>query len=184
MGKPHGANTKKIAEQLKSKLDAELERFKDIKIFYDHGDSSKPEVCQPTTYMGRRYGTDATISAVDIVVAKGKNVILAIEVEESPVRPKTVLGNVFGIALADRMHIQGKTYSTKNATIIVAIAVDGKDKQTAKYQRLERHLDSYFKTNPSERVKRVRIIPSATSDLVRRIERLIRLETGKLSYGK
>ncbi|MBW2595997.1 MAG: hypothetical protein JRC93_08485 [Deltaproteobacteria bacterium] len=67
MGKPHGANTKAIAEQLKSKLDAELERFKDIRIFYDHGDSSKHEVCQPTTYMGRRYGTDATLSDVDIV---------------------------------------------------------------------------------------------------------------------
>ncbi len=83
MGKPHGANTKAIAEQLKSKLDAELERFKDIKIFYDHGDSLKPEVCQPTTYMGRRYGTDATLSTVDIVVVKVRTLSLLLKLKKA-----------------------------------------------------------------------------------------------------
>jgi hypothetical protein len=181
MATPHGVNTEAIAEQLKHKLDADRERFYGIEVFYDHGDSSKPEVCEPTTYMGRRYGADATLSAVDIVVVEGKNVLLAIEIEESTVRPKTIIGDVFGIALADRIRIQRRPYSIKNATIIVAIADDGKGKQSAKYVRLERHLDRYFKANPSKSVKKVRIIPCPTHDLVRRIERLIRLETGKRS---
>lgn len=179
MAKPHGVNTKAVAEQLKHKLDADPVRFGGLEMFYDHGDPSKPEVCQPTTYMGRRYGADATLSAVDIVVAKGKSIILAIEIEERNVRPKTVIGDVFGIALADRIRIQGKPYSIKNATIIVAIADDGKGKRSAKYVRLERHLDRHFKANPSKAVKKVRIIPCPMHDLVRRIERLIRLETGR-----
>ena len=179
MGKPHGVNTKAIAEQLKHKLESDPKRFGRIGMFYDHGDSPKPEVCRPTTYMGKRYGTDATLSDVDIVVAKAKNVSLAVEVEESAVRPKIVIGDVFGIALAERIRIRGKHYSIKNTSIIVAIADDGKGKQSAKYDRLERHLNRYFKANPSKALKKVRIIPCPTHDLVRRLERLIRFEIGK-----
>ena len=179
MGKSQGVNTKAVGEQLKKRLAADPRRFGRLDVFYDHGDSSKPEVCEPTTYMGRRYGADATLSAVDIVVAKGKNVSLAIEIEESTVRPKTVIGDIFGIALADRIRIQGKPYSLENATIIVAIADNGKGRRSEKYMRLERHLGRYFKANPSNRVKKVRIIPCSANDMVRRIERLIRLETGK-----
>lgn len=174
-----GVNTKAIAEQLKHKLGGEQERFRCINVFYDHGDSSKPGVGRPTTYMGRRYGRDATLSAVDIVIAKRKNVILAIEIEEGIVNPKKVIGDVFGIALADRIRIKGKPYSIKNATTIIAIVDDGKGKRSAKYFRLERHLDRYFKAISSKTLKKVRIITCPTHDLVRRIERLIRLETGK-----
>ena len=176
---PQGVKTKAIAEKLKDKLDANPERFNGIEIFYHHGESSKPEVCEPTAYMGRRYGDDAKLGVVDIVVTKGRNVILGIEIEESTFRPKTVLGDVFGIALADRIRIKNKPYSVKNATIIVAVTIDGKERQTAKYQRLERHLNRYFKVNPSKSLKKVRIIPCSTHDLVRRVEKLIRLETGK-----
>ncbi len=179
MGKPQGVNTEAIADQLVTKLKADPERYKDFKVYYDHGESSKPEVCKPTTYMGRRYGDDATLSKVDIVVTKGKNVVLGIEIEESEVRPKTVLGDVFGIALANKMRIQGNAYSVKNITIIIAVTDDGEGSKSAKYERLERHLDRYFKANPSKSLKKVRIIPCPISDLVRRIERLIRLETGK-----
>lgn len=181
MGKLKGVNTKAIAERLKTKLNDDPERFKDFEVYYDHGESSKPEVCKPTTYMGRRYGTDATLSEVDIVVTKGRNVILGIEIEESSVRPKIVLGNIFGIALANKMRIQGNSYSVKNITIIIAVTVDGKGRKSAKYKRLEHHLDRYFKANPSKSLKKVRIIPCLISDLVGRIERLIRLETGKHS---
>jgi hypothetical protein len=83
MGKIRGSNTKAVAEGLKDKLESDPQRYKGLKIFYDHGKSSRAEVCQPTAYMGRRYGSDATLAAVDIVVTKGKDVLLAIEIEES-----------------------------------------------------------------------------------------------------
>ena len=179
MAKPQGVNTKVIAEQLKYNLDSDQAKYPGIEVFYDHGDSSKPEVCEPTTYMGRRYGGDATLAVVDIVVVKDKKIFLAIEIEEGTFRPKTVIGDVFGIALADKMRIQGEPYSINDTIIIIAITEDGKGKQSAKYARLERHLDRYFKANPSKIVKKVRIISCPIDDLVRRIERLIRLETGK-----
>lgn len=179
MTKIHGLNTRKIAEKLKDKLKADPKRYKNVKIFYDHGISNDTGVCQPTTYMGRRYGADATLSGVDIVVVKDNNAILVIEVEESTVRPKIIIGDIFGIVLAERIRIKRRSYSLENATIIIAIADEGKGKKSAKYIRLERHLERYFKTNLSKTPKKVRIIPCSISDLVRRIERLIRLEAGK-----
>ncbi|GAB6283487.1 MAG: hypothetical protein STSR0008_22600 [Ignavibacterium sp.] len=179
MARPQGLNTKAIGEQLISNLNANQKKYGGINVFYDHGNSSKPEVCQPTTYMGRRYGRDATLSGVDIVVTKDKKVILAIEIEESTVPPKKVIGDVFGIIIADRIRIKGKPYPIKNTTIIIAIADDSKGKRPAKYIRLERLLNPYFKDIFSKPLKKVRIITCPTSDLVRRIERLIRLETGK-----
>jgi len=126
--------------------------------------------------MGRRYGNDATLSDIDIVIKKNGKVFLAVEVEESSVRPKMVLGDIFGIISANRIRIRKKSYPIKNITLIVAIVVKAKGKQLGKYLRLERHLNRYFKKNPSDRLKKIRIIPCKIDDLVRRIERLIRLE--------
>jgi len=192
MTRQQGINTKEIGEQLSDKIS---NKDTGIRVFYDHGDSSKPGVCQPTAYMGKRYGRDATLSGVDIVVTKGKDVILAIEIEESMVRPKTVLGDIFGIALADRIRIskgkdkdksKGKNYSTSDATIVVAVVVEEKGKRAAKYVRLERLLNRYFKEFEKDKnlaIKKVRIVPCPEKDLVRRIERLIRLEVGKRVRG-
>ena len=174
MSKPHGINTKAVGEELIARLDADP-RYKGIQVFYDHGDASKREVCQPTSYMGRRYGSDATLSGIDIVVVKGKSVLLAIEIEEHRVRPKDILGDIFGIVLADRIRIKGKTYANHHSKIIIAIAHNGKGKLPAKYTRLERFLNRYF-NNESPKV---RIISCSIDDLVRRVERLIRLEVGK-----
>lgn len=179
MAKKHGINTRSIAEELKKQLDVDKTRYAGINLFYDHGDSSKPEVCQPTTYVGNRYGSDATLSSVDIVVTKEKNVFIAVEIEESQIRPKTILGDIFSVVLSDKIRIKGRTYSIKNATVIIAISDNGKGKQFDKYDRLQRHIDKYLKDNPSKSVTKVKIISCNTKDLVRRIERLIRREIGK-----
>ena len=179
MVKVGGINTRTIGEKLKRQLDADKSRYAGIKIFYDHGNSSQPEICQPTTYMGRRYGSDATLSGVNIVVVKNNNVFIAVEIEESQIRPKTVLGDIFGVVLSDKIRIKGKSYSVKNATVVIAISDNGRGKQSDKYSRLERHINKYLKSNLSKNVTKVRIITCKTNDLVRRIERLLRLETGR-----
>ena len=179
MGRTQGKNTKAIAVELLTKLEAEPKRYEDFKVYYDHGDSTRSEVCAPTTYTGERYGRNATLSQVDIVVTKGRNVILGIEIEESTGNPKTVLGDVFGIALADKMRIQDNVYSVENITVIIAVTDDGEGSRSVKCERLERHLTKYVKENPSISLKKVRIIACPKNDLVRRIERLIRSEIGK-----
>lgn len=179
----HGRLTREIAETLQKQLNAEPKRYPGVRIFYDHGDSSKPEVCQPTSYMGRRYGTGATLSGLDIVLVKNSRVVLVVEVEESEVRPKVVLGDVFGAVLADGIRIKNRPYRLKDVVIVVAVAVSAPGRRSEKYARLERHLHRCLcALNQGGRdtgVKKVRIVTAERDDLVRRIERLIRLEVGK-----
>ena len=179
----HGQRTRQIAERLEEKLRADPERYSGVQLFYDHGDSSKTEVCQPTSYMGRRYGVDATLSGLDIVLVYRGRVFLLVEVEESQVRPKTILGDVFGVVLSEHVRIRGRSYPIGDATMIVAMIVSGKGQQADKYIRLERNLRKYLNmlrsAMPQTRVDKIRIVTSDSEDLVRRIERLVRLEIGR-----
>lgn len=177
-----GDRTKRIAEQLSARL-AKSDDFKGIKIYYDHGESGYASVCQPTSYMGRRYGPDATLSGIDIILVRNGKAFLAVEVEESYVRPKTVLGDVFGIALANRVRIQGRTYPIHEALLMVAVVVGSSGRRREKYKRLERHIGSYIRalqtSSPRTNITKVRVITTSQEDLVRRVERFIRLEAGK-----
>jgi hypothetical protein len=179
----HGKRTRQIAERLEERLRADPVRYSGVQIFYDHGDSSKTEVCQPTSYIGRKYGADATLSGLDIVlVCKGK-VFLLVEVEESQVRPKTILGDIFSVVLSERVRIKAKSYPIEDATMIVAMIVNSKGQQAKKYIRLERRLHKFLNALRSikqkTRLDKFRIVTSHPDDIVRRIERLVRLEIGK-----
>jgi len=176
MARLQGKMTREIGDCLRDKV---ADTHPDVAVFYDHGQSGNRNVCQPTTYMGRRYGTDATLSGVDIVAVKNKKVIVVVEIEESGVRPKKVLGDVFGVVLADSMRIKGNRYLIDGATIVIAVLHDAKGKKGAKYRRMERHLARYFSRQPSTSVSKVRILLCSAEDLVRRIERLLRLELSK-----
>ena len=133
--------------------------------------------------MGRRYGSDATLSGIDIVLVRNGKAFLAVEVEESYVRPKTVLGDVFGIALANKVRIQGRTYPIHEALLMVAVVVGSSGRRREKYKRLERHIGRYIRalqtSSPRTNITKVRVITTSQEDLVRRVERFIRLEIGK-----
>ncbi len=101
-----GEKTRQIAETLCRKLGVNTGRYRDIEVRYDYGDSKDHDVCQPTSYMDHRYGSDATLSGLDIVLLMNGKVIIMVEVEESSVRPKIILGDIFSTVLAKRIRIQ------------------------------------------------------------------------------
>ncbi|MGM0381500.1 MAG: hypothetical protein ACQEP7_05890 [bacterium] len=178
MTSQQGQLTGYIGEQLEENIKKE-EYASRVKIFYDHGNSARNNVCSPTTYMGRRYGNDATLSGVDIVVTVDKKVVLAIEVEEHSIRPKAVLGDIFGIAVADSIMIKNQSYPLDALEVIVVVPDYDKGKQTTKYERLERLLQKYFQANSDFSVGKVKIVTCDKDDMVRRTERLIRREIGQ-----
>jgi hypothetical protein len=179
-----GHYTNVIAEKLRSNLLADQERYAGIEVYSDHGDSGSEYTCQPTSYMGQRYGSDATLSEIDIVVTKNGKVILAVEVEESEVRPKVVLGDVFGVAIASKIMIKGKPHKIADTVLIVALVAKKTGHRADKYVRLERLLIKQMKLlrdAGGTGVNKVRIITSSIDDLAIRIERLLRSEIGKIA---
>jgi len=173
----HGTATREIAERLLQK------RYAGVDLFYDHGDSRRVAVCTPTSYIGRRFGADATLSGIDIVLVYRGKVFLLVELEESEVRPKTVLGDVFGVVVAGHVRIKGRSYPIEDATLIVGVTVSGRGRRAEKYGRLERHLSKYVRalrhTAPRTRVTKVRIVASQPHDFLRRIEGLVHREVSK-----
>ncbi|MFC1896015.1 hypothetical protein ACFL0Q_05080, partial [Thermodesulfobacteriota bacterium] len=176
--KRDGARTQRIAEELAESLPKP-----EYSVLFDHGDSSRSDVCQPTSYMGRRYGADATLSGIDIAVVHRGKLIILVEIEESAARPKTILGDIFGVAVADRVRIQNRAYPIDGVTMIVSLTVEEKGKRAVKYLRLERQVSKYLAEHDgasgNPRVGKVRVITSNAEDLVRRTERLVRLEAHK-----
>lgn len=181
----HGSMTRQIGQKLEAALRLHRERYPRIELFYDHGLRGNLAVCAPTAYMGRRQGPDAKLSELDIVLLHRGSVFLLIEIEESQARPKTVLGDVFGVVLSDRVSIRGHPHPhpIKNATLIVAVTVSERGRRAAKYARLERllkrHITALQRAVPRTKVTKIRMVTSSRDDLVRRIERLIRSEVGK-----
>ncbi|MCZ6688076.1 MAG: hypothetical protein O7H41_00530 [Planctomycetota bacterium] len=178
-----GIRTVRIATRLRRNLRDFLKAHPDARICHDHGDSRDPDVLRPTSYMGRQYGADATLSGLDIVLVRNGRASIIIEVEESYVRPKIVLGDIFGVVLADRIRIEGEPIPVRNSLLIVALVVTDKGERARKYDRLQRHVAKFVsainEARSPTRVNKVRIVTAPEADLVRRIERLTRLELSK-----
>ncbi|MBN2465644.1 hypothetical protein JXD38_08515, partial [candidate division WOR-3 bacterium] len=105
------------------------------------------------------------------------------EIEERTSRPKTILGDIFGVVLADAARIGGRRYSIDRADVLVAMVAPKRGRLAAKYVRLERHVNKYVRvlreSGRSRSVRAVRIVTTTSEDLVRRIERLVRLTARK-----
>ncbi len=179
MSKKHGANTIKIAEKLIEQLKKDSKRYKDVKVYYDHGSSKNDNVCAPTVNIGRRYGNDATLGAADIVVVRGSRVIIAVEIEESGVSPKRIIGDIFSLVLGDRIKIKGKQYSKEDLTVIVALPLKDTGKSEKKYDRLERNLKKFITNFNIINIRKIRILTVSQVQMVEKTERLIRKEIGK-----
>jgi len=175
----HGKMTVEVGRSL-AKAFEEDGKLGGLGVFYDHDCSGS---VQPTVYMGRRYGSDAALSGLDIVVASDRHVTVAVEIEERPSRPKVIVGDIFAVALADSLMIRGQRYSLRDVELIVAVVTSEKGKRADKLVRLERHVNKYIRvlrdSGRSRSIRAVRIVPTSPDDLVRRVDRLIRRTVGK-----
>ena len=178
MRNPQGIATKRIGELLEQRFEYDSE-LSSLRVWYDHGTRElSRNVCQPTTYMGRRYGRDATLSGLDIAVTLGSKVLLIVEIEERTARPKIILGDIFGVVLADSVMIGKRRYSIKDVELLIAMVTPEKGKIAEKLSRLKRHVNKYIKAlRDSGRSRSVRVVsiePTTQDELVQRIEKRIR----------
>ncbi len=181
-----GFHTRNIATKLRENFKRDHPRYSGIRVYFDHGNKGRNKtVCRPIAYMGRRYGADATLAGLDIVLVQDGSACLLVEIEEDPsTRPKTIVGDIFATLLSDNIRIKTKSYPIRTATFLVALAIRKKGKRLQKYARLKRHigkyLEAFHKAGLACGVKKIQIITCEKEDMERRIEKAIRRETGRL----
>jgi hypothetical protein len=108
-------------------LTRELKEYPQYQVYYDHGDPHKYDnVKVIKAFLGDRVSRENKLADVDVLVANQDNeVLLLIEIEESPISPKILLGDVFASMLCEKfaVNIKGKQKYfevTANSKLVVA----------------------------------------------------------------
>lgn len=97
----HGTLTAKIASQISAEWEA-----RGYDVLYDHGSQKESDsVGKIVSWFGEDYKRETELSQVDIaIVKKGSNDVFAlIEIEETTDRPKTLIGDIFGILMGEHV---------------------------------------------------------------------------------
>jgi hypothetical protein len=102
--------------------------YQDLTVYYDHGDRDEyPNVAAVKGFYGDHVAHRNRLADIDVMVAKDDEVLLLIEIEESEMSPKKILGDVFAILFCNQVgvRINGKpkdfSISPKTELIVAGI---------------------------------------------------------------
>lgn len=77
-----------------------------LRVVYDHGDSHEQNVAEAQAFCGNKITRENRLAAVDILIAEGDEVRCLIEIEESPISPKGILGDVMAVMMANNIAVK------------------------------------------------------------------------------
>ena len=111
-----------------------LEEDDRYSVYYDHGDREKdPNVGYVKGFFGRQVADKNTLAYLDVMVVDNDNyeVVLLIEIEESKMSPKTLLGDIFAALMSNQFSVgvgsEAKYFDpTSETCLIVAGWVESK----------------------------------------------------------
>ena len=123
-------NHGKLTEQFGLWLTEHLKAKSQYSVFYDHGNRQEnPNVVAIKGFFGDKVTNRNRLTDADVLVVKDdKEVVLLIEIEESRMSPKKLLGDIFGTLLCNHFAVtkeNGNQYfrvSGKTVLIIAGVA--------------------------------------------------------------
>jgi hypothetical protein len=117
--KSHGELTVKLAERIS--LDWEDRGFN---LLHDHGPASE-NVGKIVSTIMKEYRKEDELSQLDIAIVKqGSNkVAVLIEVEETTDKPKTFLGDIFGVLFGECICFKRKVLDVGNFTTLLVVGI-------------------------------------------------------------
>ena len=121
----HGKYTAKLGEKLTKIFDEK--NIKRLSVYYDHGNSNFPNVCEPKPYFGDSSNT-MSLSNLDIAIVDESERVakIVVEIEEGHVSPKTILGDIRCVFLAEKIRIKNIDYSFDRLFFILGMKADEK----------------------------------------------------------
>ncbi len=129
--KQHGQLTAKVADIL-SKHD----ELKGYEVLSDHS-PKKENIGKIASWFGERFSRETELSQLDIAIVEkdSSKAIALIEIEETSDRPKTFLGDVFGVLMGDHVCFEGKRdlLVDEQTTLIIIGKSETQHKERNKY---------------------------------------------------
>jgi hypothetical protein len=98
-------------------------------VFYDH-DPSSQNVGKIVSTLNKDYKNGDELSQLDIVIVKqgpDQEVAFLIEIEETTSKPKTFLGDIFGVLFGEHIFFKRNELIVGATTILVVVAVNKPD---------------------------------------------------------
>jgi hypothetical protein len=104
----HGELTTDLARYLAIVLEPNW-----FEILYDHGDTSQDttgQIGRIVSWFGPEYKSEARLAFLDIAIVSKEtgNAVALIEIEETTVKPKVIIGDVLATLLGDRITFKGE----------------------------------------------------------------------------
>lgn len=128
--------TSKIAEEIISIIP----NYR-YKVYYDHGDGTKDNVCACKGVLGNEINNSTRIADIDIVILNNENKYIKylIEIEESgPISPKKLLGDYFALQFIDSVFFRKKEPFPINdeTKIMIAGIINERGNSEAKIKKI------------------------------------------------
>lgn len=145
----HGQLTAKVAQNIKPELTK-----KGYDVLSDHGSSSK-NVGKIVSVIKKEYRREDELSQLDIAIVKQGSIQVAIlvEIEETTDKPKTFLGDIFGVLFGEFIYFKRKELQVGDFTTLILIGVN----KTGHKDRNEKILKQVNRVKTSLGTKNARI---------------------------
>jgi len=118
--KSHGELTVKIALKISQILDKN-----EYKVHYDHGTSGE-NVGKIVSTIEKEYSRGNELSQLDIAIVKqgSDQVAVLVEIEETTDKPKTFLGDIFGVLFGDYICFKRKVLDIGDSSTLIVVGVN------------------------------------------------------------
>jgi hypothetical protein len=106
-------------------------------IFYDHSTSSE-NVGKIGSTLKKDYGRDDELSQLDIAIVEhtSDKAVLLVEIEETSDRPKTFLGDIFGVLFGKHIYFKRRELLVGDFTTLLVVGIS-KTEHTERNQHIE-----------------------------------------------
>lgn len=163
----HGKFTAELGRKLTARIES-ADR-KELRVFFDHGDSG--ESMRVVPYFDD-YDLSTTLAFVDIAIVDEdtKSVLVLCEVEEEGVNPKKVIGDCCNILISDSVCIQKKSYDVSDATFLLGVKVPERGKSSQKISNLKSRIQDSLREESLRSIKLEFICEPNCRSLINRLE--------------
>lgn len=119
MSNKHGKTTAKVAGNL---------QFEGYNVFSDR-DTASEYVGKIVSTLEKDYSRKDELSQLDIAIVEqdSDKVVVLVEIEETSDRPKTILGDIFGVLLGEYICFKGRDLHIGDFTTLIVVGVSKTD---------------------------------------------------------